>query len=279
MNKSFTLIEILVVIVIIGIISAFIIVSMAGVSSKAAIAKSQAFANSLRNSLLMDLISEWKFDGDVNDCWGSNNGTIVGAPVYRSGTDCVYGQCMEFNGTGDYINLTSLISLSGELTFSVWAFRDTNNTYDFMAGSSGSSSKIGFYIGTDKLFVRVVAGGNADNTHSDNAPIGQWHYIVVTRNSANKVDCYIDAGSAKRLFGDLVQVGSFDVNRFGIDGGEHPFDGKIDNVNIFSRAIPTSRIQENYYSGLNRLLVGKGVDLNEFNQRIAELKYNLANNE
>ncbi|MFA6374475.1 MAG: prepilin-type N-terminal cleavage/methylation domain-containing protein, partial [Candidatus Paceibacterota bacterium] len=39
MNKSFTLIEILVVIVIIGILSAFIIVSMAGVSDKATIAK------------------------------------------------------------------------------------------------------------------------------------------------------------------------------------------------------------------------------------------------
>jgi len=34
MNKSFTLIEILVVIVIIGILSAFIIIGMAGVSEK-----------------------------------------------------------------------------------------------------------------------------------------------------------------------------------------------------------------------------------------------------
>ncbi|MDD5696819.1 MAG: prepilin-type N-terminal cleavage/methylation domain-containing protein [Candidatus Pacebacteria bacterium] len=279
MNKSFTLIEILVVIVIIGIISGFIIVSMAGVSSKASIAKGQVFANSLRNSLLMDLISEWKFDGNVNDYWGVNNGTIVGTPAYKSGTDCVYGQCLEFNGTGDYVNLTSVISLSGELTFSAWAFRDTNNTYDFIAGSNVNTSKVGFNMGNDKIFVRVVAGGDAEAANSDNASIGKWHYIVVTRNSGDKVDSYVDAGSAKRLFADLVQTGSFVMDRFGNDEGGNLFDGRLDNINIYDWTVSISRIQENYYSGLTELLVNEGVVLNEFNQRISELKFNLANNE
>ena len=81
MSKSFTLIEILVVIVIIGILSAFIIVSMVGVSDKARIAKSQAFANSLRNSLLINLVSEWKLnDGSgttASDSWSANTGTLT----------------------------------------------------------------------------------------------------------------------------------------------------------------------------------------------------------
>jgi len=60
MKKSFTLIEILVVIVIIGILSAFIIVSMSGVSQKATIAKGQAFANSLKNALMIT----WSLNGN-----------------------------------------------------------------------------------------------------------------------------------------------------------------------------------------------------------------------
>jgi prepilin-type N-terminal cleavage/methylation domain-containing protein len=43
MNKSFTLIEILVVIVVIGVLSAFILVGMSSITSSANIAKSQAF--------------------------------------------------------------------------------------------------------------------------------------------------------------------------------------------------------------------------------------------
>ncbi|MFA6374227.1 MAG: prepilin-type N-terminal cleavage/methylation domain-containing protein, partial [Candidatus Paceibacterota bacterium] len=66
MNKSFTLIEILVVIVIVGIISAFIIISMAGISSKANIAKGQTFSNSLKNALMLNMIAQYELDGDAS---------------------------------------------------------------------------------------------------------------------------------------------------------------------------------------------------------------------
>ncbi|MFA5431278.1 MAG: type II secretion system protein [Candidatus Paceibacterota bacterium] len=115
MNKllktAFTLIELLVVIAIIGILSGLIVVSMSGVTEKANIAKSQVFSNSLRNSLMINTVSQYNFNdisdakigtnpvaADIKDSWGSNNGTSVGGnPIIRGGSDCVTGKCMEFN--------------------------------------------------------------------------------------------------------------------------------------------------------------------------------------
>ena len=66
MNKllktAFTLIELLVVIAIIGILSGLIVVSMSGVTEKANIAKSQVFSNSLRNSLMINTVSQYNFN-------------------------------------------------------------------------------------------------------------------------------------------------------------------------------------------------------------------------
>ena len=64
MNKrtAFTLIELLVVIAIIGILSGLIIVSVSGAAQKATIAKAQIFSNSLRNSLMMNMVAEFKLE-------------------------------------------------------------------------------------------------------------------------------------------------------------------------------------------------------------------------
>jgi len=61
-KQSFTLIEILVVIVIIGILSSFIFFTINDSVEKAQITKSKMFAESIRNNLLLNLVSEWKFD-------------------------------------------------------------------------------------------------------------------------------------------------------------------------------------------------------------------------
>jgi prepilin-type N-terminal cleavage/methylation domain-containing protein len=57
-ENSFTLIEILVVIVVIGILSSFILIGINSINENARITKIKVFANSLRNSLLTDIVFE-----------------------------------------------------------------------------------------------------------------------------------------------------------------------------------------------------------------------------
>ena len=138
-KQAFTLIELLVVIAIIGILSGLIVVAMGGMTQKASIAKSQIFSNSLKNSLMLNLVSEWKFDESttaingttIQDSWSSGyNGTLssIGDPaVNKVSTDCVSGKCLSFDGVDDYVDLGAYSSLpnlqfgKGSFTIGAWA--------------------------------------------------------------------------------------------------------------------------------------------------------------
>ncbi|MBP6914381.1 prepilin-type N-terminal cleavage/methylation domain-containing protein, partial [Candidatus Parcubacteria bacterium] len=130
MSKSFTLIEILIVIVVIGILSSFILVGMNSIASSANIAKSESFSSSLRNSLLISLVSEWKLDESsgqsIYDSWSSNNG-ILGSTSGVDASDpiwitngCAKGSCLSFDGTDDYVYLNAFGLSGSKLTFEFW---------------------------------------------------------------------------------------------------------------------------------------------------------------
>ncbi|MFA5232557.1 MAG: LamG domain-containing protein [Candidatus Paceibacterota bacterium] len=288
MNKSFTLIEILVVIVVVGILSAFIIVSMAGVSSKANIAKSQAFANSLRNSLLLNLVSEWKLDGNGNDSWGSNNGTVNGATSY---SNCIQGTCYSFNGTSNFIEVpyNSNLKPTEKITFSVWAsmtdwYSAADRRIISCTESGGYNITLSGNSGTAWVYIN---GGYRTPAFYATAPSSGWHFFLATY-TGRYFKTYFD-GVYQNQFdaGATYPIAYAHSNSF-IIGGEagtstgcagNYFAGIIDTVNIYNEAMPSSGVGERYYSGLNKLFKNNEITLNEFNQKISELKLNLADNE
>jgi prepilin-type N-terminal cleavage/methylation domain-containing protein len=298
MNKSFTLIEILVVIVIIGILSAFIIVSMAGVSDKANIAKSQAFSNSLKNALLMNLVSEWKFDelatatngATVADTWGGgNNGTLITADAndkLRTGTSCVSGKCLELDGTDDYVDFGNSDSLNNitEYVISFWVKTSQapgstvhliwkeNAPWKYIGVNLLTNGRIEFrlYDGTANPAVQTAVSLN-DN---------KYHYIVATRKSG-KIYVYRDTivAEATDTTSSYVTTQKLIVGTGYGSGGAGPLNGYIDDLRIFNAGLPASKIKENYYSGLNKLLVNNGFGIVEYGQRLGELKINLTRHE
>jgi prepilin-type N-terminal cleavage/methylation domain-containing protein len=145
-KTAFTLIELLVVIAIIGILSGLIVITMSGTTQKATIAKAQVFSNSLRNSLMMNIIGEWKFDElttaidgtAIQDSWGGvNNGTLDTNSVaadstdkLRSGTDCISDKCLYFDAVDDYIDCGSNnLNNIEKVTISAWIKRNNHDIY------------------------------------------------------------------------------------------------------------------------------------------------------
>jgi len=291
-KQAFTLIELLVVIAIIGILSGLIVVAMGGVTQKATIAKAQIFSNSLRNSLMLNLVSEWKFDqvnipsaNQTPDSWsGGNNCSMGGTPSVYSNSNCVSGSCLNFNGSTDYLSCGNGSSLdaSNAITIGAW-IKPANSLGDEAVLVRKSSNDCGNYnlqIKTNKLalLTSTMCGWSMAGSHSA-ISIGVWQYVVATI-SGTVTNYYIN-GINTDTFTGVNGLGSINTNTLNIGGYSGAalldfFNGSIDEVRIYNAAIPTSQIKEQYYIGLNKLLINGGITREEYLSRVLDLNNNYA---
>jgi large repetitive protein len=289
MNKSFTLIEILVVIVVIGVLSAFILVGMSSITSSANIAKSQSFANSMRNSLLMNLVSEWKLDGNANDSWGVNAGTWSGttAPntvaTYKSASECVNGQCLDFDGVDDTVSCgnNSSLNIANQITLLAWIRPDivaAGTGQDVIVRPWSGDTRtyemriydvVRFYLNNDG----TVGGWKTVDSTTTLQP-SKWYLIAGTFNGTI-MKIYINGeerGSATFTAFTIycpatptsLVVGSLNSSQY--------FNGLMDDIRIYNAAIPAYQIEQNYYSGLNNLIAKGSIDKEEYNNRLMAIK-------
>lgn len=305
MNRriAFTLIELLVVIAIIGILSGLIVVTMSGVTQKANIARGQVFSNSLRNALMMNLVSEWKFDdlstavqgSAFTDSWNGGNNMILstgsdGLDKLKSGTDCVFGKCLSFDGSNDYAyvsgsdSVSSNLTITGPITLSAWVKFSIlgtagsivtkgvlflgNGNYGYSL-EKGSDDKAYFQIcnTTTRYYVSSLSAINTD-----------WHNVVATWDGTagtNGVKLYIDGVLNNQGSSTISLMGQPNYQfRIGMDGnGSSPLNGLIDEVRIYNAATSSFLIKEQYYSGLNSLLASGAIDNTKYSERISVLGY------
>ncbi|MDD4531219.1 MAG: prepilin-type N-terminal cleavage/methylation domain-containing protein [Candidatus Pacebacteria bacterium] len=273
-QTAFTLIELLVVIAIIGILSGMIIITMGGITDKANIAKSQVFSNSLRNALMLNLVSEWKLDGNTNDSWGNRNGTISGTVTSTPG--CVYGSCYTFGG--GYINFGSVLG-AGETTVALWFKSSDNSTRSLFSFNGGDRGGLNLnWAGDGKPLLYLASShyryfGNMSGYIND-----KWHFLVLyiagnleddILNSSLKIDTVPMANSST----SHSEVPVSWTNLWIGDGESSPFIGLIDEARVFRGGITSFQIKEMYYAGLNNLFFVGRVSAEEYNQRIKTLAF------
>jgi len=283
-NKSFTLIELLVVIVIIGILAGVIMISTSSSIDKANIAKLKVFEESVKNELMIDLISEWKFDDDVSDSWGSNH-AINNGVTFSNESQCISKQCGVFNGLSSYVSIlhNSSFKPTDAITFGGWAY--SKNWADvseqrLLSCTEGAGYQFGF---NDTVSNRIVYVRRNESygiiTYNLNVLENGWHYFLATYDGrylkayidANQVGNTNDAGGIYPIqyINNSLMIGAEASGGTNVVGGY--FDGMIDSVRIYGSALLSVQIKQNYIAGLDSLLSKGSISKEDYNKRIENL--------
>ena len=309
MNKkiqSFTLIEILVVIVVIGILSSFILVGMSSMSSNASVAKTKVWAESLRNTGLTSIVSEYKFDGttaagsaaqaaDLLDSWGVNNGTPGTAPTILASSSCAIGKCLNFaSASSQWVQVTTITGFDQARTgVSAFAWIKANN-------QSADATIVGIWDTTNNYRSWVIQssstteyfkasfsddGTNIDKTATTTAGEifdNRWHYVGFTLTTAftDTITMYVDGLSVANTVSPSTDLSDANGVNYNVAAdltiGAHNapsaagfFNGAIDNIITYKTRLTTSEVQEQYFSGLNNLLARGEITQDEYIQRVS----------
>jgi len=206
------------------------------------------------------LVSWWTFDSDASDDYGSNDGTASGAVHVASG--CHSGGCYDFDGDDDYVDVGTFSVSGDEITLAAWVNFEGSvfpvdpriiskahgtDTIDhvFLLGLDDTSSTSAYYR------FRFTAGGSVLNYNagSVSSPSG-WHFVVGVYDGST-AEIFVDGSSA----GSTSKTGSLQTNSdsvyigrnpVGNEEGYRPWEGKIDEVMVWDRALSPSEVSELY---------------------------------
>jgi len=296
-NKAFTLLELLVVIAIIGILSSIVIVSMSGSTDSATIAKGKAYAQQVHALLGHEAVLNLAFNENAHDtcpdgadiCDASgydNNGEIYNdAHFVESPVD---GYAVSFDGSGDYINIPAVdMGLTKNFNFSAWLY-SVNPSSIRMSIFSQTSLKDSFSIecgtfetNTVTYMVFCTGVGVRAATANDSLINDEWIFLSYNSLSSGLHEIYIN-GIKQALATNLslTFVSSANAKQIGQRGNNSQwYNGLIDEVHIYSEALPTTEIQKHYVQGLEKLLVNQSITRAEYDQRMKEFNQSLVLNE
>jgi prepilin-type N-terminal cleavage/methylation domain-containing protein len=268
-EKSFTVIELLVVIAVIGVLASIVLVSLSGTRDRANIAKTLLYSSQIYHALGADIVGNWNFDEGTgtraNDFSGYyNTGTISGSgATYTTETpQKAAGQgsgkyALSFDGVNGNILIASSASLNTVtqnhiFTFEAWVKKGSLTGMRDIIGPVDYAPRFGYCFIINNLcpsFRFQKADGTwIEHTSTFSLTPDAWYHLVMTYDKAY-VKFYVN-GELKNTFSETGLtdcVGS----RWGIAyvGWSH-FDGLIDEVRIYSRALTATEIQQHYAQGL-----------------------------
>ncbi|MFY0690217.1 MAG: BspA family leucine-rich repeat surface protein, partial [Cyclobacteriaceae bacterium] len=207
------------------------------------------------------LVAYYPFNGNANDSTSNNNDGAVNGAVRttdRFGND---SSAYFFDGTDDYINGTGSTDFGfSDFTVSAWIRPEdaaTQGIFSTQKASTGSGlailttfsagNGIAFHLGT---FASSEGPVTTDFPGTKTYVLGEWIHVVGVRNGTG-MDIYIDGIESANFTSalSLTSNSDFVIGRITTDGSSNYFEGAIDDVKVFDRALSASEIQDLYYEG------------------------------
>ncbi|MCK4891831.1 MAG: hypothetical protein KAS78_04135, partial [Candidatus Pacebacteria bacterium] len=168
----------------------------------------------------------------------SNTGTLSGDTAWTNGK---FGKALSFDGSGDYISIANMqLSETENGTIAFYAKFAAAGGVETVFDSSSFASAVEmdnsgatyFWIYTDS------ASGNWGRAWN----VNQWYYILVTKTGTTW-ELFIDDNS----LGTKSISGNFQFDRIAsANSALEYFNGDIDEVKIYNRALSAREISESY---------------------------------
>jgi Concanavalin A-like lectin/glucanases superfamily len=202
-------------------------------------------------------------DGTANDFLGKNNGTLQNGAGFAAG---MVAQAFSLNGTNQFVSLPAGVisypatgaTSTQPITVDAWFSTRTGGVILGQQGVAAPAMPSGhvpaIYVGTDGLLYAELFWSGAVAPISS-APTevndGKFHFVAVTYDGTNE-DVYLDGALLASVA--FTQTGYAASYQYQIgtgftsgwpagNGGYFYFQGLIDEVEIFNRALSAAEIQ------------------------------------
>lgn len=185
---------------------------------------------------------------DVSE--NGNHGTLVADTHIVPGK---FGSCLSFDGTGDYIQLSSLRNCTGqEWTFSLWV-NFSNILTDLIILSSEATGGADEII---QLFMSSATGSIRCYNDFNLATVGPvvttgiWYHVAFSFSySRQKAILFVDGkivATDTSFTNPGSIIGLFRIGSYAHSSASKCHNGQIDDVMIYNRALSASEVQQLY---------------------------------
>jgi hypothetical protein len=168
-----------------------------------------------------------------------------------------------------------------------------NNRLFFAQYNGGTGAQTSWFMRTlsvspgDKVTVCVTDNQTTSKDYFTNSIVfdNNWHHIGFTWNNGI-LKLYVDGVevAVTKSHDDAIVTlynanSNLTIGSALLDSSPHYFfTGQIDDARLYNQPIPTSQIQENYYSGINRLLSKDSIGAGEYVDKVSQLRDSISVN-
>lgn len=210
------------------------------------------------------LVGWWTFDETTgtsafDSSWNGNVGTATGTTIIPN---CARSVCRQFNGSGNKVTpgAKNYVASGTGFTYSAWLQLNDFSLQQFpvaiqLQDSGGNPWEVFYsnFVG----YTGINFGSNlgwANGYTNVAAPTGlQFHHLLITYNGGTQATLgnyamYLD-GVSQSLSAASSFASRSNANLIGDDGGNNFWDGKIDDIRIYNRALTAQEVKDLYNVG------------------------------
>ncbi|MGH8529035.1 MAG: LamG-like jellyroll fold domain-containing protein, partial [Nevskiales bacterium] len=199
-------------------------------------------------------VAWYRGEGDATDVVGGNNGTLINGATATG--DGIVGQAFELNGTGQFVTVAGIPDPNPAYSFDAWVYWEgtvNGSGHDAIVvrntSANNGSDSYGMFIANADNSLYNTLENQVYSSSAGGVPLNTWFHVAQTYDGAT-ARVYIN-GQFATSFNQARNVSTGDV---GIgaraDGvGQHPFNGLIDEVEFFDRALSGAEIEKIYRAG------------------------------